>query len=228
MNGIVRAFSLPGIGFLLAASLGAGCASGPSEDNRDVVRIGTAARNTPDQGSAKYQDPQAVSALDTANVESNDILNCANYLVGRMLANPLITHAETPRHVIVDSAYFTVNTSTRFDKDVLINNLRVALIQAANGRIRFVGRQYAAIAEEEKDLQAGGVVGPGTTPGSATQLGADYRLAGSVREMAENAGGVLQKYTLMTFEMVDTKTNEIVFSDKWDFKKQQTTPRAYR
>jgi len=187
------------------------CQTGGSREDAGVVTVGSAATDTGSGSTDKYQDPESVTSLNTANIESNDVIACAKFMVGRMLANPLInTSGGTPRVVIVDSKYFTVRTSTRLDKDLLIDRLRVELINAANGRIRFAGREYAAVVEEEKGLEEGGVVGKGTT------------------ELAENAGNRIQKYYLMTFEMVDTNTGEIVFSDKWEFKKQKTIPTAYR
>jgi len=205
------------------------CQTGGSREDAGVVTVGSAATDTGSGSTDKYQDPESVTSLNTANIESNDVIACAKFMVGRMLANPLInTSGGTPRVVIVDSKYFTVRTSTRLDKDLLIDRLRVELINAANGRIRFAGREYAAVVEEEKGLEEGGVVGKGTTPGSAHQLKADYRMVGRITELAENAGNRIQKYYLMTFEMVDTNTGEIVFSDKWEFKKQKTIPTAYR
>ena len=188
----------------------------------------TGVNNTPTPNTSGYVAPEAISGAGTANVESNDIIGCAKYLIGKMLANPLIVNAGQPRQVIVDAKYFTVESTQRIDKDLVINRLRTELLQAANGRIRFVGRQNANMVEEEKDLAAAGVTGAGTTKSSAKQLGADYRLTGSIRELATNAGGRLDKYTLMTFEMVDLQTSEIVFSDQYEFKKLQTRPDAYR
>ena len=178
--------------------------------------------------SGKYQDPRKTTTLNTIGIESDDIINCAKYITGRMLANPTINNAGgTPRTVIMDSKYFTVRCNSRFDKDTLIDSLRVEMVTAANGRIRFISRERAAVVEEERDLQEEGVVGKGTIPDSAHQLKADYRLTGRITNLAENQGSVIQNYILMVFEMMDASTAEIVFSDKWESKKQKTVPRVY-
>jgi hypothetical protein len=208
---------------LLAAGtlLSAGCQTRTTEYTSGV-------NNTPTARVGNYEDASAVSGVGTANVESNDIVSCAKYLVGKMLANPLLVKGDKPPQVIVDAKYFTVDASQRIDKDLVVNELRTELLNAANGRMRFVGRQNAGMVEEEKALQAQGVTGAGTNKSSATQLGADYRLTGSIRELATNAGGRLDKFTVMTFEMVDVQTSEIVFSDKYQFKKVQQVPAVYR
>jgi len=193
-----------------------------------VANVGTAVDNSPTPSATVYRPVEQESGAGTADIESNDVVNCAEYLVGKMLQNPLLVSAQQPRVVILDAKYFTIDTTQRLDKDLLINRLRTELINAANGRIRFAGRQNLNMVEEEKELKAEGVVGGGTTPGSATALGADYRLTGSVREIATNVGGRVDKYTLMTFEMIDLATSEIVFSDQWEFKKVQSRPSAYR
>lgn len=199
--------------------LGGGC------QTRTVT---TGVENTPTSDTSGYVSPEAPSRTGTANTESLDIISCAKYLVGKMLANPTLVNPGKPRIVIVDAKYFVIDATQRIDKEMVINRLRTELINAANGRIRFVSRESAAMVEEEKDLAAEGITGPGTTPASPKQLGGDYRLRGSIRELATNAGGRLDKYTLMTFEMVDLQTGEIVFSDQYEFKKLQTRPYAYR
>ncbi|MCP4639214.1 MAG: hypothetical protein GY851_02205 [bacterium] len=189
--------------------------------------MGTTAEDVPG-GGGKYMDHKRTSTIRTTNLESNDLAAAATSMVGKMLANPTINSGQGIRQVIVDSKYFTVRTTGRLDKDMLIDALRSELVKAANGRIRFIAREAAAMHEEERDLREEGTVGPGTTKSSAYQLGADYRLYGRITELAVNDGTRVEKFIQLLFEMIDVQTTEIVFSDTHKVKKQLVLNRVNR
>jgi hypothetical protein len=140
-------------------------------------------------------------------------------MVSKMLANPLLANATRPPHVILDAKYFRNQSSSRLNTNMLVDELRTELFNAARGRIIFVGREYAGMVEHERRLKREGVTGTGTTRSSARTLGADYRLGGRITDLSNSNAAQLQKYTLIVFEMVDLETGQLVFSDKYAFKK---------
>lgn len=201
-----------------------------------TAAVTTGVYNAPTPNKSTRVDPQAVSDQSTVNIESNEIIDCAKAMVGEMLANPTLNVQGNPRSVTMDASYFTIESTQRIDRNLVINRLRTEMIQAANGRIRFIGRQNAAMVEEEQDLAAEGVVKSGAE--KYKQASPDFRLAGSIREHVINTGGSLSKYHLMTFEMISLKEmtigtrtveqGEIVHSGQFEFKKELNRPSAYR
>lgn len=165
----------------------------------------------------------------TVNPTPANIIACAKKIAGDMRASPYLVNYDNPYRVIVDSKYFTVNTSSRFNRDYLVNMLRSELMKASrdeNGKyfIRFVGREKEVMLEEEDDLD-------GVT--SARPNRPDYRLSGSIEEMSENLGSRQYKSLLLTFDMMDIRANsdtkgEYVFNSSYLFTKARTGSSAYR
>ena len=196
--------------------------------NGCATTVTTGASNRPSSSGTKYMAPEAMSTLNTAGVESYDIQSACKSMVGKMLANPLLANASRPPQIILDSQYFSVRTSSRLDKDMLVDLLRTQLVGAANGRMIFVGREYAGMVENERALKRDGVVDTATTSAAAKTLGADYRLGGRITELTQVDSGRTEKYTQIVFEMVDQESAQIVFSDTYSFKKAQELGQAYR
>lgn len=201
---------------LLLSLLACGCATTTHVDNG------------PSHSGGHYVDPAAPSQINTANIESYDIRGACQSMMGKMLANNLLSSDQRPPHVILDAKYFSNQSSSRINTNLLVDLLRSELFQASQGRMIFVGREYANMVEHERNLQADGVVGSGTTPQAALTLGADYRLGGRITDLAQGDAARLEKYTQITFEMIDLKTGQIVLSETYAFKKAQFYGTAYR
>ena len=122
-----------------------------------------------------YQDPQTRGAVGGVGIESQDIVSMTDQMMRDMLTNPQLTaDGGTPPRVIIDDAYFENRSSQRIDKQLVVNRLRVGLSRASNGRMVFVGRQYADAVEKERQLKRDGVVDSATTGLTEATAGADY------------------------------------------------------
>ncbi len=64
-----------------------------------------------------------------------------------------------------------------------------------------------------------GPVGPGTTPVADAILGIDYIIGGRISDVTESDLTRTERYTQITFDVVDAKTAEVVFCDLYYFKK---------
>lgn len=177
-----------------------------------------------------YEDVRTSSSIQGIGVESQDIVGIADKMVRDMLSNPILAGRATPPRVLIDSEYFKNMSSSRVDKDLIINKLRVQLSRAANGRMIFVGRQYAGVAEAEADLQRAGVVDGGTTGAPTPTLRVDYRLVGSMnsQDAVGSRSGETLRYQTFTFEMLDVRTLELVWSNEYEYKKSAQDDLIYR
>lgn len=190
----------------------------------------TGVRNRSGNINAKYKDPGALSNTRTTEIESFDIKGACSKMVRGILQNPLIAGQQRPPHVVMDAKYFRNQTASRFNMNLLVDQFRADLINAASGRIIFVSREAAGMIEEERDLRDIGETGSGATPPAGTALGADYRLQGKLTDqpIVDEITGKRDRYTQILFELVDIQTGQIVFSDYYDFKKEVLVPLAYR
>ena len=175
-------------------------------------------------------DPGTVGPAPGLGIESQDIISMTYRMMRDMMANrTLAGRAKAPR-VIMDSAYFTNRSTTRLDKNLIVDRLRVALNRASRGRMLFLARHHIDMVEKERELKREGVVDPGANPKTAAPLGGDYRLGGSIKSLDKvlNSTGVKSRYHQITFEMVDLETSVIVWGNTYEFKKAGKDDAIYR
>ena len=163
-------------------------------------------------------------------IESQDVVAATDMMLRDMLSNVTLAGQSTPPRVIVDSAYFVNESTTRINVNSITDRLRINLNRAANGRMIFVGRQNVAMIEKERELKRSGVVDGGTIRKTKATAGADYRLAGRITSMdsISKTSGMASRYTQMTFEMIDLELGTIVWSGIYEFKKSAQDDVLYR
>jgi hypothetical protein len=139
-------------------------------------------------------------------------------------------NAAKPPRVIIDSKYFKNESSEIIDKSLITDRIRVNLNRAAAGRIMFIGREYAEMVALERDLKDEGKVDVGTTGRTRAQAGADYRLVGRIgtRDALDPRTGTASRFSQYTFELIDLEYGSIVWSNLYEFKKENRDDIVYR
>lgn len=147
-----------------------------------------------------------------------------------MLAQPRLANATAPPSVIIDAEYLTNESSSRINKNTITDRLRVNLNRAAQGRMQFVGRQYADMVQQERNLKRAGVVDNATLPPAKAQKGGDYRLGGRISSLdaRDPRTGMIQQYNQIVFEMVDLESGQIVWSGIYEISKAAQDDVIYR
>jgi len=176
------------------------------------------------------QDPGRQGAVAGVGIESNDIQSMTDRMMRDMLSNPMLANAANPPQVIVDSEFFMNDSTQRINKDLITNRLRVNLNRASQGRMVFVGRNYSNMVQHERNLKRDGVVDTGTRGMTAAQAGGDYRLGGTIAsaDSRDARTGMVQRYTQITFEMVDLERGVIVWSGMYELSKAAADDVVYR
>lgn len=177
-----------------------------------------------------YEDSRSVGKVAGIGVESQDIVSVTDQMMRDILSNPIIAGRATPPRVIVDSEYFTNESSSRVNKNMLTDRLRIQLTRAANGRLIFVGREYASMIEKERELKRAGVVDGGTIRKTQATAGADYRMVGRISSLDAMDQNSQQKsrYHQITFELIDLELGTIVWSGIYEFQKSSQDDVVYR
>ena len=187
---------------------------------------------TYDRGlKAQELDPSSRGPVSGVGIESQDIIGMTDRMVRDMLSNPQLAGRTVAPRVIVDDQYFTNESSQRLNKRIITDRLRVNLNRASNGRMVFVGREYAAMVAQERELKREGVTDVGTTGLTRAQAGGDFRLTGRITSedsAAQDGSGRIQRFNQITFEMVDLETGVIVWSNLYDFARVAADSVVYR
>ena len=180
--------------------------------------------------AATTLDPGTRGPVSGVGIESHDIVAMTDQMMRDMLGSGRLAGQVPPPRVIVDSSHFVNDSAQPINKNLITDRLRVSLNRSAQGRMNFVGRQYARMVDEERALKRQGVTDVGTIGLTKAQMGADYRLGG---RMASTEGrsprsGLVQRYNQITFEMVDLESGEIVWSGIYEFARSAADDVVYR
>ncbi len=201
-----------------ALTLGA-CSTAPS------VRVNNTAGRT-----TVYEDVRSSGSVQGVGLESQDVVTMTDRMMRDMLANPVLVNRPTPPRVIVDSEYFRNESTSRINKNLITDRLRVELNRAANGRLVFVGRHFADMVEGERALKDSGQVDGGTLRRTAATAGGDFRLGGRIasQDAIDPATGMQSRYQMITFEMIDLEYGTIVWSGIYELRKASQDDIIYR
>jgi PBP1b-binding outer membrane lipoprotein LpoB len=201
----------------LAALILAGCAT-PNLDNsagRAVV----------------YQDVSTTSKrVAGVGVESQDVVSMTDRMIRDILATPQIAGRATPPRIIIDSEYFANDSSSRINKNLITDRLRIELNRAAQGRLVFVARHYGDMVSREREAKRNGETDKGTIRATKAKAGADFRLGGRITSLDANsaASGTLSRYHQISFELIDLEYETIAWSGLFEFKKEAQDDVLYR
>jgi len=202
-------------GLLAVACIGA-CAGAMARDRQPA--------------GAQDIDPNSKGPVSGLGIEGHDITSMADRMVRDMLGNAILANRQVAPRIIVDSKYFTNESTQRINKNLITDRLRVNLNRASRGRMVFLARQNAAMIEEERALKREGVTDVGTTGLTQAQSGADFRLTGNIAstEARDPRTGTMERFTQIVFEMVDLETGEIAWSNSYDIARAATDDVIYR
>src|SRR5690554_447406 len=89
-----------------------------------------------------YEDARSPGRVQGVGVESQDVMAMTDQMMRDMLGNPYLMNRDTPPRIIIDSQYFTNESSSRINKNMLTDRLRINLNRAANrSEERRVGKE---------------------------------------------------------------------------------------
>lgn len=194
-----------------------------------VLAVASAHARDRNQGATDI-DPTQKGPVSGLGIEGQDITSMADRMVRDMLGNATLAGRAKPPRIIVDSAYFTNESTQRINKNLITDRLRVGLNRASQGRMVFIARQNAAMIEEERALKREGVTDVGTTGMTRAQAGADYRLTGNIAstDARDPRTGQMQRFTQIVFEMVDLESGIIEWSNSYEIARTATDDVIYR
>lgn len=180
--------------------------------------------------STTYIDPGSRGSVSGVGVESQDILSMTDKMMRSIITSGILEgKAKAPR-IIMDSKYFENQSSQALNKNLIVDKLRTGLIRSARGRVMFLARQSIGMIEKERQLKRQGTVDQGTIGLTKATGGADYRMTGSIKSLdaIDRNTGTIQRYTQITFELIDLEYGAIVWSDEFEFSKFAQDDAIYR
>lgn len=177
-----------------------------------------------------YQDVSSPGKVSGVGVESQDIVGVSDAMVRDLLANPGVMKLPRAPRIIMDAEHFKNESTQRINKNLIVDRLRINLQRASYGKLAFVSRESAAMVQSERDLKRDGVTDSGTTGLTKAQAGGDFRLVGRISTLDSRSAstGAVERYTQLTFELIDLETGMSVWANQYEMKKGGQDDAIYR
>jgi uncharacterized protein (TIGR02722 family) len=110
-------------------------------------------------------------------------------------------------------------TSEYIDCDVIADKLQIYLLKA--GTLRFVDRKRIKDLTAQFDLSASGIMNPATAKKAGQVLGNDYFMVGELSSMNKQDRSTSLTFYRLSMRLVDAQTDEVVWADESEIKKQK-------
>ncbi len=184
----------------------------------------------PSSRPVTYQDVSTAGIVSGVGVESQDIASVTDVMIKDLLANSSVMQHDRPPRVILDAEFFHNESAQRLNKNIIVDRLRINFQRAAQGKLVFVSREAAGMVAKERELKRAGLTDTGTAGLTRAQAGADYRLVGriSALDARSSSTGMVERYTQITFELIDLETSVSIWSNMYEFKKGGLDDAVYR
>jgi penicillin-binding protein activator len=158
--------------------------------------------------------PDQDDGLGGSGVESDDVRIIGRKMAISILEVPEIMNAQGMPRI----ALLPVKNNTRFiiNKDILTQKIRIELNKNATGKVRFLARDRMDDILAERKAKREGLV---TANKEGELLGVDFYLTGEMTGIAKGAGGSRSDYVLISFQLIDPETSDIIWEDAYEFKK---------
>ena len=175
-------------------------------------------------------DSSRKGPVSGVGVEGQDIVAMTDQMMRDILAEPIFADTGKRPRVVVDAQYFVNESSQAINKNMITERLRSNLNRAARSRMLFMSRQNTAMVEQERALKRSGTTDVGTRGLTKAAAGSDYRLVGRISSLDSRSvkSGLIQRYTQISFELVDTETMESVWSNIYEFSRAAADDVVYR
>jgi len=165
---------------------------------------------------AKYIDPDAVSKVEGTGIESRDIRAVVAQMTQELLASPSIEGFEgLPRIAVMP-----VENRTRFliDQDIFTTLITDQVIQGASGQLAVVNRDILDQILKEREMRRSGKVDSNTE--LKALAGVEFFLEGELRGLAASTNKKQTDYVVVRFQLTDTESGIISWSNSYEMKKQ--------
>jgi len=167
--------------------------------------------------------PDEDDNLGGTGIESVDIRTVARKMAESMLNIPEISNADGMPRI----GLLPVKNSTRFviNQEIFTKKIRIELNKNSNSKVRFLARDRVDDILKEREAKKEGLF---TASKESDLLGIDFFLTGELSGLSKAASGHRSDYTLMSFQLIDAETSDIVWEDAYEIKKVGITGVAYQ
>ncbi|MFN6148276.1 MAG: hypothetical protein ACK5AL_18110 [Planctomycetota bacterium] len=161
--------------------------------------------------------PDAPDTVTGTGLQSQDVRTMAVDMAAEIKASGVLAPGKEGER----SSFFIYelrnNSSDTIDKELILTKLRTNLFEAFGRQVKILDRspQASDLVDAERRMKDRGQVS-GTNDRKVA--GSDFVLKGTIQSRDRQAGKLKSSYILVTFELTDLVTQELVWTGDYDMK----------
>ncbi|NQU05157.1 MAG: penicillin-binding protein activator LpoB [Calditrichaeota bacterium] len=167
-------------------------------------------------GTSGYVAPGDTTQMDD-KFGDTDLKMMANSMYNSLMSR-LSVISQGDEQKIIALLSVKNKTSEHIDTDNITDKLQIALLKA--GTMRFVDRSRIKEMTEQFDLGGSGMLDPNNIKKAGKVLGADYFIYGDISSITKSSRKKRLTYYRLSLKLLDSETNELIWADEFEIKKE--------
>jgi hypothetical protein len=164
-------------------------------------------------------DPDAPDMVGGANLRSQDIRTMADQMARDIQASGVLLAAPAGERIAFHITSLANESSDPINTTMVLTKLRTELFRGLGGRVQVLDRSAEGLEEvraAREAKRAGAVTSKESRRGEV--VGSDYVLKGRIQDRVLQSGNLKSAYYLVTFELTDLETTELVWTGDYEAK----------
>ena len=162
-------------------------------------------------------NPDAPDTVTGTGLQSQDIRTMAVDMAAKIKASGVLAPSRDGERASFFIYELRNDSSDTIDKEIILTKLRTNLFEAFGRQVKIIDRspQASDLVDAERRMKDRGQVS-GTNDRKVA--GSDFVLKGTIKSRDRQAGKLKSSYILVTFELTDLVTQELVWTGDYDMK----------
>ena len=162
-------------------------------------------------------DPDAADTVTGTGLQSMDIRTMASRMAADIKEYGVLAPNRDGERASFYIYEIRNDSSDVIDKELILTKLRTDLFKAFQGRVKIIDRSPSAndLVDAERRMKERGEV---SGKNDRKIAGSDFVLKGTMKSRDRQAGKLRSSYILVTFELTDLVTGELVWTNDYEMK----------
>ena len=164
-------------------------------------------------------NPDEPDAVGGAVLDSQDIRWMADEMAKDIQASGALMSANPDQRVAFHITRLRNDSSDAIDNEIILTKIRTNLSKSLGRRVKILDRSQESYEEVMKERQAKREGAVTSNPNrTASVAGSDLVLKGTIKDRVKQTGRLKSVYYLVTFELTDLETMELVWTNDYEVK----------
>jgi len=174
-------------------------------------------------------DPDAPDPVGGTGLQSQDIRSMADQMARDIIQSGILVSNDRDQRIAFHITSLRNDSNTPIDREIILTKIRTELFRGLGRRVQILDRSaegFEAVRSEVQAKRDGAVT---SNPNLRGQIaGSDYALKGTIKDRVATGRSLRSAYYLVTFELIDLETTELVWTNDYETKFESERSVIYR